>query len=635
MSKQQKVRKEAIPTAKKTVASKGNTEFTGLLIPSLILAAIAFLLFSNTLSHGWALDDYSVIKDNYITQQGTKGISTLMSTEYRYGYWNSPGSLYRPLSLVMFAIEWQLYPDNPWIGHFMNVVLYSFSTVLLFLLLVRLLKNTNPAIPFCIVALYMAHPTHVEVVANIKSRDEILALLFSFSALFFFVKYIDTNRSTALVAALFSYLLAMFSKENAITFLAVFPLAIYFFRDIPTSRNLKSAALMLIPAILFLIVRQKVLNGQSSTEVISALDNAIVQEGVPKLAGALAMMFYYLKVLIFPLTLVSDMGFNAVPLSGWSDLKTLSMLAVNIGILAFAYQRFKRKDPIAFGILFFYITFSISSNILLTIGTSYGERLLYAASLGFIFALVSLLYKYTKTTNLNEHLFTFLGKSTAFTGIIAVFFLFFAFKTYTRNPAWKDSYTLYETDVQTSTEGAKINYHYGLELTKKGRDASDPAIKKAFLDKALIHFEKALSISPNYHDVFGEMGLTYMYKGDNGKAMENFQKSIAQVPDAKVYSNMGMIYFQQNNILEAQRVYEKAIQLDTRYVDGYRNLGSALAMQGKFTEAIPYFKKAIEFRPNEGILYFFLGSAYRDSGDAETGQQYLNKAYALDPKLRK
>lgn len=605
-------------------------------LPALLLALLAFVLYANTLSHGWALDDNSVIKDNNLTQQGTKAIGTLLSTEYRYGYWNSVGSLYRPLSLVMFAIEWQFFPDNPWIGHFMNVLLYALTAILLFFTLLRLLKNYSIAIPFVIVALYVTHPVHVEAIANIKSRDEILAMFFSIAALSYFIQYIDNQKTTSLIYAIVAYTLAMFSKESAITFLAVFPLSIYFFRNISLSQNLKSAALFLIPVILFLVVRHNVLAAQNGSETISPLDNAIVQDQLPKLAGALAMMWYYFKVLILPTTLVSDVGFNAIPLSGWSDWKTIVSILINAALLSYAFIGFKKKDPIAFGILFFYATFSISSNIVLTIGTSYGERLLYAASLGAIIAIVFVLYKYLKTSpNLDESPFAFLSKSPLFTGIIALFCLFFSYKTITRNPAWKDSYTLYETDVQTSSEGAKINYHYGLELTKKGRDAQDPNTKKAFLQKAIQHFEKALSIYPKYHDVYGEMGLAYFYGNDNTKAMENFQKAITIQPDAKVYSNMGMIYFQQNNLIEAQKVYEKAVSLDARYVDGLRNLGASLAMQGKYAEAIPQFKKAIALKPNEAILYFFLGSAYRDSGDASTGQQYLNKAYQLDPKLKK
>lgn len=602
-------------------------------LPALLLGILGFVLYANTLSHGWALDDYSVIKDNFVTQKGMEGIGTLMSTEYRYGYWNSTGSLYRPLSLVMFAIEWQYFPDNPYIGHFMNVLLYAITAMALFFTLCNLLKNNSLAIPFFITLLYIAHPMHVEVVANIKSRDEILAMLFSMATLNYLLKYFDSKKMTALVMALLTYSIALFSKESSITFLAIFPLAIYFFREIPTANNLKTTALMLIPAVIFLLIRQKVLGDQTLLESISPLDNTIVQDGIPKLAGALAMMSVYFKTLFFPNTLVSDLGFNAIPLSGWGDLKTLIALALNVAFVAYAITNFKKKDPIVFGILFFYITFSISSNIFITIGTSYGERLVYASSLGFILSFVFLIYKFVKTSsNLDENVFKFMSKSPVFTAILGAFCLFFAFKTVARNPVWKDSFSLYEADIQQYANGAKLNYHYALELTKKGRDTEDKNLKKQLLDKAIQHFNQSLSIYPNYKDAYGEMGLAYFYAGDNNKAMENYLKANEIQPDAKIYSNMGMIYFQQQNVVEAQKVYEKALQIDPRYVDGMRNLGSCLAMQGKFKEAIPYFKKAIEFRPNEAILYFFLGSAYRDSGDAATGQQYLNKAQQLGLK---
>ena len=71
----------------------------------LLVSTFAMLLYFNTLGHQWALDDTSVIKKNYVTQQGIEGIPTIFSTSYRYGYWNSAGTLYRPISLAMFAVE--------------------------------------------------------------------------------------------------------------------------------------------------------------------------------------------------------------------------------------------------------------------------------------------------------------------------------------------------------------------------------------------------------------------------------------------------------------------------------------------------------------------------------------------------
>jgi superkiller protein 3 len=170
-----------------------------------------------------------------------------------------------------------------------------------------------------------------------------------------------------------------------------------------------------------------------------------------------------------------------------------------------------------------------------------------------------------------------------------------------------------------------------LELTKKGRDDKN----NAMMDNAIQHFEKAISIYPYYADAYGEMGLAYFYKGNQDKALEIYEKAIQMQPDAKVWSNMGMIFFNKGNMPEAQKVYEKAIALDPRFVDARRNLGSVYAMQGRFKDAIAQFQEALKYAPDQAILYFFLGSAYRDSGDVATGQKFLDKAYLMQPSLRK
>ncbi len=83
------------------------------------ISVIGMLIYGNTLGHQYTLDDFSVIKDNFVTKKGLEGIGTILTTDYRYGYWISGGTLYRPLSLIMFAIEWSFAPDSPFVGqHF-------------------------------------------------------------------------------------------------------------------------------------------------------------------------------------------------------------------------------------------------------------------------------------------------------------------------------------------------------------------------------------------------------------------------------------------------------------------------------------------------------------------------------------
>jgi hypothetical protein len=127
MSKKKHIRPQTTPLHKKntTQAEKAGLETLRLdrtaMLVGLIAAVLGFLLYVNTFGHYYTLDDFSSIKDNWVVKGGLKNIGIIFSTEYRYGTWNSPGSLYRPIPLLMFALEWQLSPDKPFIAHLMNV----------------------------------------------------------------------------------------------------------------------------------------------------------------------------------------------------------------------------------------------------------------------------------------------------------------------------------------------------------------------------------------------------------------------------------------------------------------------------------------------------------------------------------
>jgi hypothetical protein len=94
---------------------------------SFFLVIVTFIIYWNTLSNGYVLDDFSVIKENNIVNQGTKGIPLIWKSSYRYGYLNVNDGLYRPFTLTIFAIEWQLFPDKPGFAHFINILVFSLS----------------------------------------------------------------------------------------------------------------------------------------------------------------------------------------------------------------------------------------------------------------------------------------------------------------------------------------------------------------------------------------------------------------------------------------------------------------------------------------------------------------------------
>ena len=155
------------------------------------------------------------------------------------------------------------------------------------------------------------------------------------------------------------------------------------------------------------------------------------------------------------------------------------------------------------------------------------------------------------------------------------------------------------------------------------------------MNSAVTYFQKALQIYPTYGDAYSQLGLAYFRANDYNNALVNYNKALEYKPDAQTYSNMGIIFFQQGNLAKAQEVYEKAVKIDPRFVDARRNLGSVYAQQKQFDKAIAQFKEALKYAPNNPTLYLYLGYVHRDKGDTAGAQTYLNKAYQLDPSLKK
>ena len=580
------------------------------------IAIFSFLLYSNTLGHGYVLDDFSQIKENYVTKKGLEGVATHFRTHARFGYGRATGELYRPVTMSTFSLDWELAPDNPSWAHFVNVFLYALTGAVFFLLLSRLMRGFHPAVPLLTTLFFMAHPTHVEVVANIKSRDEILMFLLCLLAIYFLFNYLKNNKLGWMAASVLTYTVALFSKENAITFLAIFPLLMFFFSKKKVGEIAKVSSIFILPAVLFVVVRSRVIGGFTTPGGISVLDNFLAGakgDFLTYSASAFVVLGRYLWALFVPHPLVSDLGYDQVPLTGWGNWRAVLSFALWGGMAVFAILRLRKKSLWSFGILFFLINFSIFTNLFITIGTCFGERLLYSASPGFALVLTLILFKLFKMDwkKTDGNLF----ENKMMMGAAALILLFYIGKTFTRNLDWESSYSLYRADIEKSPNSAKLNFHYGLELVKKG-NKSEGAEKKKWYGRAKSRFERALEIKPDYHDAFGQMGLAYYREKNYDKALENYELALKYRGGkfALVHSNMGIIYFERGELEKAKECYVKAVRDDPTMVDALRNLGAVHAMQKNFGEAIKYFSEALKYAPGDPTITQYLESARRDAG---------------------
>src|SRR4051812_3814439 len=168
-----------------------------------LLFIIGILVYANSYQNEYCLDDANLITENSITQKGFSGIGDHLTKDLLYGYLHGAGkdagsSGWRPLPSITFSMEIGLWgKDKPHVSHLINILLYGLTVITLFRFLSKyLLKEIW--ISFCTTLLFCVHPIHTEVVANIKSRDEILCLLFLLFSLIHFWKYLDGKKTSSL-----------------------------------------------------------------------------------------------------------------------------------------------------------------------------------------------------------------------------------------------------------------------------------------------------------------------------------------------------------------------------------------------------------------------------------------------------
>jgi len=608
----------------------------------LLVAGLGMLLYLNTLGHQYALDDFSVLKENFLVKRGFAGLGDIMKTSYRFGYWNEQGTLYRPLSLVMFALEWEFFPDTPRAYHFFNLFFYGLLGFVMFKVLRNLMRDYTILLPLIISLLFIAHPIHTEVVANIKSRDEIMSLLFVFTALGLLLRYIESNKIWQLAAAVGVYFLAFLAKESALTFLAVFPAALFMFRKISLHKIMISTAVMGVAAAAYIGMRAAILGSVKGVEKVSVLQNSL--EAAPDLLSRTATAFVilgkYVLLLLFPHPMACDYSFNQIPNTTFGDFQAFLPLLFFLGIGIYAVWKFRNRNLISFGILVFLATISLYSNLIITIGTQMGDRLLFVPSLGFAIVVAVLLVKAFKINLQPESeeidLMQTVTQHKGILALLGVVLLAYSYKTFDRNKAWENDYTLYSTDVLSSPNSARMNYYYGLALVQhKAVKTDDPAQKNAFLDQGIAAFEKAIEIYPNYGTAWDQIGLAHYRKDNYPKAVEFYNKALQLDPTMSItYSNLGTIYFKSQQYENALGVYQKAVQYNPRYADGYMNLGSTYGMLGRPQEAVAAFRKALEFEPNNAVVHRNLAITFSNMGDVRNAQFHAQQAKKLDPNIK-
>jgi len=556
-------------------------------------------IYANTLGHGYVLDDKAIITQNSFTQQGFAGISEHFTHSYWFGINGKDEGNYRPISGVSFSIERAVFGTSPAVGHFFNMLFYALLCVVLLRWLL-MLQLFSPLLTFGAVLLFAAHPVHTEVVANIKSRDEIYCMLFFVLSAIQFQKWLNDKKPIQLGMTGFFFLLSMLSKETSITLLLIFPLLA--FRSKPIMMDsIKSSLVPLATVVVYLSMYFSVTDLLADRQY-HVFDNALVQSAA--VSDILATKFWilgdYIRLLFIPYPLVYDYSFNTIPVVTFSNLQVLITIVLLLALVVWRGRQFKHRlestsQNTTLMLALFILPLFPVSNFFITIGTTMAERLLFMPSLGFVLLFIYGLSKLFGKLKLPAEKLSLLS--------ISVLVALASLTTMTRNKAWASDEVLFSTDLKHLTDNAKVHHNLANIYKAKAEKATNQAQKVTFYESAARLIEQASSIY-EVQEFHHELGLIY---GELGK-WEGVKKSMGRYlemnpNDATAWMQLGIAYGISQEMPAALSAFEKAYAINPKDADICLNLAKTYAMLNRLTDSKNICDGCLQIAPeNQELL---------------------------------
>ena len=673
--------------------------------PYFVLILVTIGLYVNTLRHEVAYDDEVVLHKNEFVYKGVTGIPSILTHDSFYSYYKQlgmenvlPAGRYRPLSLITFAIEQEFIgtlPDgivtsNSWdtnhnrvkeakedtnrdglyndydfwvkgsgFRHFVNVILYCLLIILIYKVLSEYIFFSYKDMVFCSVLLFAVHPMHTEVVANIKSRDELLSLLFIFFTLYYALKYVFSHNRYHLLLTTLGMFLALLSKEYALFLFVLIPAILYVFytnhldikqrefwlimlfvaiSSISLIKFFNAGTLIAVPVLFmyggyFIAKKSK----KVSTHLIFALGVALVlylalrfsatQHQVkiasfesdiisnPYLfasteqmwASKIAIWLKYLKLFFVPNPLLVDYSFNTIPYSSFSSVNVWISIIVYSGLIIATLYAFFKRSSWSFGLMIMLGFFLPIANVLIDIGATMGERLFFHSSLGICILLMMLVFKIIERWRT-------VYKSIGF--IIGFVLLIqngtYAFLTIKRNPDWKNNKTLFIHDVQYAPENMNLIFGASSSYYVLANIPANSSEKKHYLLLSNTLAERGLKIYPKHDQLYFNKVLNYFLLDELDSCLITIQTLSKMAPNypslvkiktklSNRFMFMGIDYFQKGDTKKGMNYLMKALAADKNNDKAWNNMGKALFDAGAKDKALGCFQSALKINPENKV----------------------------------
>ena len=583
-----------------------------------------FVLILSTLLVFWQVHNFSFVNydDSDYIYENPHVLNGLTGDGVIWAFTTNRSANWHPLTWLSLMLDCQLFGANPGRMHFTNLILHLANTLLLFAVFKKMTDSTpstssglasSPQAgalwPSAFVAAAFAiHPMHVESVAWIAERKDVLSTFFLLLTLAAYVSYVKRPGLVRYLLAVLLFALGLLAKPMLVTLPFLLLLLDYWpleriggqrtegrrqRANKGTSQKISAVQLIIekIPFIALSVVSSVI------TFMVQMKGSAVAHIDILPLKDRVANAFLsyarYIGKLFWPQNLAVFYPFDANRLAFWQVAMCVLLLLV-ISIFVIRFGRNRKYLPVGW---FWFVATLVPVIGLVQVGNqAYADRYTYIPYIG-LFIIIA--------WGLPELLSKWPQRKIALGLSMVIVLTTLGICTHQQVSFWNNSVTLFSHAIGVTQNNYIAHNNLGVACDGLGR-----------CQDAVENYKQAVKINPEYAEAHYNLGIAYGKLGRRQDEVESYKQAIKIRPDyAKVYVNLGVAYEALGRYQDAVETYKQIIRIEPDYADAYINLGVAYYRLGRYKDAVEPYKQAIKIRPDYALAHYALGVDYLAIGD--------------------
>jgi Tfp pilus assembly protein PilF len=554
------------------------------------------------------LDDDLYVTDNPHVKEGLtfKGVLWAFTTMYS-GYWH-------PMTWLSHLFVYDLFGLNPVGHHIANLLFHVANTLLLFLLFQRMTAALWRS--GFVAALFALHPLHVESVAWVAERKDVLCAFFWMLTMWAYISYVGKPKFHRYLLVVLCFILALLSKPMAVTLpfvlllLDYWPLGRLQFVKLKNDDRQRTSIFRLISEKVSLFFITAVLSWL--TILATSKSGAVATIGkLPleiRIGNALISYVMYISKMLWPQGL-AVLYPHPIILPLWEVVgATLLLVVMTVLVIRVGWKR-----PYYMVGWFWYLGTLVPVMGLVQVGVqAMADRFTYLPLIG-LFIMIAY--------GVPDLLTGWRYRRVVLITSASLVLLILMITTRSQVKLWQNSITVFNHTLQVTKDNSIIHNNLGVTLARQGKD-----------QEAIFHYKKALEITSNYADAHYNLGSLLARQGKEQEAVTQFIETLRIKPDyAQAHNHLGLILAKQGKIQEALAHLVEAVRLNPNYSEAHFNFGIVLLRQRRIEEAIAHFNQVLRINPNDDRVYQNLGVVLASQGKMEEAIAHLTRALQINP----